>query len=196
MMWDADFLVSEIKNEHIPQLRRKLDYYLLSGNGTSPQILGVTQNAAAYTNTDLNGQVAGANYADAIRAAVNQIVNSNYIPNYVLMNPSDVALMELSKSNTLEYLNVTINGRIHGLPIIQNTGVTAGKVLVGDFSKVTLFYNGGIQISVFDQNESDPIYGLYTIVSKVRAASKIMVCDYTNAFVYDDLADIVNAIKA
>ena len=194
MMWDADYLVSEIKNEHMEQLRRKVDYYLLNGTGTSPQILGVLQNANAYTNTDLNNKVVAANNSDAVRAAINQIRVLKYKPNYICMYPSDIALAELAKSNTAEYVNLMLNGRLHGLPVIENLNIGTGKVLVGDFSKVTLFYNGGITVSVYDQNESDPIYGLYTIVSKVRVASKIQVCDYANAFCYDDLSDIVTAI--
>ena len=194
MMWDADYLVSEIKNEHMDQLRRKVDYYLLNGTGTSPQILGVLQNANAYTNTDLNTKVVAANNADAVRAAINQIRVLKYQPNYICMYPSDIALAELSKSNTAEYVNLMLNGRLHGLPVIENLNIGSGKLLVGDFSKVTLFYNGGITVSVYDQNESDPIYGLYTIVSKVRVASKIQVCDHANAFCYDDLSDIVTAI--
>ena len=194
MMWDADFLVSEIKTEHIEQLRRKVDYYLLNGSGTSPQILGVLTNANAYTNTSLTGKVVAANRSDAVRAAINQIVELKYQPNYVFMNPADKALIELDKANTAERMYDVINGRLWGLPIIESVNVTAGQVLVGDFSKVTLFYNGGIQLSVYDQNESDPIYGLFTIVSKVRCASRIQVCDYASAFCYDAFTDIITDI--
>jgi len=57
-----------------------------------------------------------------------------------------------------------------GLPVISNTGVTVNTFTVGDFSKVNLAVKKEIEIRLWDQNSTDPIYGMNTITAVMRAA--------------------------
>jgi hypothetical protein len=67
-------------------------------------------------------------------------------------------------------------------------------VLVGDFSKVTLYIRRGIEIKIWDQDSTDPEYDLKTITASVRAAVKFPA-PHAYAFVYDQFDDIISAIQ-
>ena len=195
MLMDGDYIVSEIFGEHLPELQRLLETesFTATGTGTAPHILSVITNAAAYTSTALQGKVTNPNTYDCVRATINQLKESNSAASHICMNPADLAELELQKDSTTNYLRLNSDGRIWRLPVVESSQITAGKLLVGDFSKMKMFFKGGIEVRLYDQNESDPIYGLYTLVSKVFAANKIQHCDYS-AFVYDDIEDIKNLL--
>jgi HK97 family phage major capsid protein len=85
------------------------------------------------------------------------------------------------------------NMSVDGMRVVVNTGITAGQVLVGDFTKGTVYFRKGVDIRLWDQNDTDPIYGLKTITGDMRAVLKIAQPDYY-AFCYDAISDITTAI--
>jgi HK97 family phage major capsid protein len=195
--WDQ--LLSEIRMELVPMLQRKLDDYLLTGNGTPPELDGITNHAHAYTYTGLNGYVASPSIADAVFAALTQVKVNLYRPNGILMHPTDVAKMWLTKdkdANSAKNIVVDLSGNIlvGGIPVKENTGITAGKVLLGDFTKPSVWFRKGIDIRIWDQNSDDPIYNRKTITADMACAWKLPTVNY-DAFVYDDISDIVAAIQ-
>lgn len=193
--WDQ--LLSEIRLELVPMLQRKLDDYLLTGTGVAPELAGITTLVNAYTYTGLNTTVAGATTADAVYAALTQVMVNKYIPNGILMHPTDVAKMNLMKDKNEQFILppfMAANGMaIDGIPVKVNTGIAAGKLLVGDFTKASVWFRKGIDIRVWDQNDTDPIYNYMTITADMAAAFKVPTVNY-DAFVYDDISDIVAAI--
>jgi HK97 family phage major capsid protein len=194
--WDQ--LMSEIRMELVPMLQRKLDDYLLTGTGTPPELDGITNHAYAYTYTGLNNFVDTPSIADAVFAALTQVKVYLYRPNGILMHPTDVAKMWLTKdkdANSVKNIVVDLSGNIlvGGIPVKENTGITAGKVLLGDFSKPSVWFRKGIDIRIWDQNSDDPIYNRKTITADMACAWKLPTVNY-DAFVYDDIQDIINAI--
>ena len=195
--WDQ--LLSEIRMELVPMLQRKLDDYLLTGTGTPPELDGITNHAHAYTYTGLNGFVGVPSIADAVFAALTQVRVNMYRPNYILMHPTDAAKMWLTKDTDLNTQNnvvVSLGGEIlvGGVPVKENTGITAGKILLGDFSIPSLWFRKGIDIRIWDQNSDDPIYNRKTITADMACAWKLPTVNY-DAFVYDDITDIVALIS-
>jgi HK97 family phage major capsid protein len=197
--WDQ--LLSEIRMELVPMIQRKLDDYLLTGTGSAPQLLGLCYGgtiAQAYSYTGLSNMVEDPNYADALVAGLTQIKVALHRPNYILLHPTDVAIMRLSKdANGNSPRSVTYNMEgapfIDGVPVKENTGITAGKVLIGDFTKASVWFRKGIDIRIWDQNDTDPIYNYKTITADMACAFKVPTVDY-NAFLYDDISDIITAI--
>ena len=195
--WDQ--LLSEIRLELVPMLQRKLDDYLLTGSGAAPQLLGICDAtvANAYTYTGLNTTVSSPSVADAIYAGLTQIYVNKYRPNGILMHPTDVAKMNLIKDKNDQFILppfMSANGlAIDGIPVKVNTGITAGYVLLGDFTKASVWFRKGIDIRVWDQNEDDPIYNNVTITADMAAAFKIPTVNY-DAFLFDAIADIQTAI--
>ena len=194
---DWDMTLSEIRLELFGQLQRKLDDQLLAGNGATPNISGVAAVARPYEATGLNASIVDPSIFDAIAAAATQIRVNLYNPNYVVLNPVDFAKMNLTKDANGNYVLppfISAGGMIvDGMRVVVNTGITAGQILVGDFAKGTVYFRKGVDIRLWDQNDTDPIYGLKTITGDLRAVLKIAQPDYY-AFCYDAIADITSAI--
>jgi HK97 family phage major capsid protein len=196
---DWDQLMSEINMELFPMVERAVEAGVYSGTGTSPALQGITDTgiAAAYTATALSGIITP-NIWDAIRAGIMQLSTANFYPTAVFINPVDGAFLDLPKNNDGSYLLppfAQINGRmISGVKIYESNLVTAGDMLVGDFTKDTLFIKRGIEIKIWDQDSTDPEYDLKTITASVRAVNRIKVPHY-DAFVYDTIADVITAIS-
>ena len=196
---DWPFVISEIRTELIGMLRRALETQVWEGNATSPDLDGITNNAVAYSDTGLDDYVSSPTTADAIRAAINQIIGDNYSPNGIILHPTDVAKMQLDKDNNLNYLFPTFFSqdgmRVHGLPVIESNLISAGKVMVGDFSKITVYMRRNMDIRIWDQDSTDPEYDLKTITGSLRATLKFPEAAYSGV-VYDDISDITTAIAS
>ena len=194
---DWDMTLSEIRLELFGQLQRELDDQLLTGDGSTPNISGVTTLCNTFTYTGLNASVDAPNIFDAIAAAAAHVRNNLYNPNYAVLHPTDFAKMNLQKDANGNYVLPPFisagNMVIDGMRVVVNTGITAGQLLVGDFTKGTVYFRKGIDIRLWDQNDTDPIYGLKTITGDMRAVLKIAQPAY-NAFVYDAISDITTAI--
>ena len=175
------------------------DDYLLTGTGSS-QPMGVTANAQPLDATGLYGTIPGldanVNIWDCAGAMIAQVMTEAYGPiqrGAFIMHPTDVYKMVYgSKSSTYEYVypvTVSPDGvRIGGFPVIQDTGITAGYMVFGDFSKFNIADAEGVTITMgYDGN--DFTENKVTIVGEKMFASYVMTNDY-NFFVYDAIADM------
>ena len=195
---DWDQTLSQIRIELFGQIQRELDDQLLAGDGSTPNISGVTALCRTYDFTGLNSYVSAPNIFDAIAAAAAQVRYHLYNPTHAVVHTTDFAKMNLVKDSNNNYVLPPFwsNGMlIDGLQVVANQGIDAGQLLVGDFSKGTVYFCKGIDIRVWDQNDTDPIYGLKTITADMRAVLKIAQPDYY-AFCYDAISDITTAIGA
>ena len=194
---DWDEMLTQIKNELLPMVERDLEDQLYEGTGTTPELDGIITTCSAYASTSLSGAIQTPNNFDAIRAAANQIAEYNHVPTHAFVAPADFAKMEMTKDERGQYVMppfATANGAtVAGIRIVQSNLITAGDLLVGDFSKVTLYIKRGIEIKIWDQDSTDPEYDLKTITASVRAAVKFPTASIY-AFVYDTFADIVSDI--
>lgn len=190
---------ANIDNRLIYLVNEKADDYLLTGTGSS-QPMGVTQNAQPLDNAGLYGSIPGldANVTiwDCAGAMISQVYTEAYGPivrGAFVMHPTDVYKMVYgSKNSAYEYVypvTVTPNGvAIGGFPVIQDTGITAGNILFGDFSKFYIAEAGGTEIKMgYDGN--DFTENKVTILAEKFFASYVMANDY-NFFVYDAIADM------
>jgi HK97 family phage major capsid protein len=195
---DWDELMTQIRNELFPMVERALESECYSGSGTAPHLDGIITTAKAYSSTALNKSIQSANNMDLIVAACNQLEEYNYFANYAMINPTDYRKMLLSKGSDGNYVVPPFADpsrlAIDGVRPVRSNLVTAGQLLVGDFSKVTLYIKRNIEVKIWDQDSTDPEYDLKTITASVRAAVKFPTV-HQYAFVYDALADIQSAIE-
>lgn len=196
---DWDELLTQIKNELLPMVERALETELYSGSGTTPHLDGIITTASAYATNSLDASIITPNIFDVILAAATQIAEYNYVPTHAFLAPADFAKMIGSKSADGTYVLppfITAGGMsVAGVKVIQSTLITAGSILVGDFSRVTLYLKRGIEIKIWDQDSTDPEYDLKTITASCRAAVKFPA-PHIYAFVYDAIADITTEIQA
>jgi len=198
MMDDVDFVTSQINNELLRDTQLKVDADLLSGSGVSPILIGLATSADAWAVGDYATTVTDASYYDLLAVISAQIMTgTSFMPNGVLMNPLDAVKMKLKKDALNNYVIPTFvipmaNGDISvdGMRVVVNSGVTAGTMYVGDFSRGTVYSSDELQLETGYATD-DFTKDLVTIKARRRLALLIRSVD-EGAFV--KVSDIDAAI--
>lgn len=176
MLDDIPLMEAEINQELTELIQLKIDEQVLRGDGTGQNLTGILDNATAFAAGSFAGNVDEANNADVLRVAINQIITAHFNPNYILMHPSDVTAMELEKASDGHYILPpfrSIDGTVvKGLPVIQNTGVTEGDFLVGDFTKSGVRFREGLTFDVGYEND-DFTKNFVTILAEARLVHRV-----------------------
>jgi HK97 family phage major capsid protein len=200
---DLPFLQSEINSDLLSLVNLKLDTDLLMGSGVSPIMKGINEYATAFSvaGSSLAAGIDNANEFDALRAAIWQIENGGlgqFQPNYILLNPVDVAKIDMLKDTQNRYLLHNAGTQFqfrafYGVPVIANTGVTAGSFFVGDFSKSNLGIREEVNIQIGYEND-DFTKNLVTILAEMRAVHYIKT-NHVKAIVKGTFADAKTALE-
>jgi HK97 family phage major capsid protein len=174
---DISFLQSEINNDLLSLIELKLDTDLLMGSGVSPVMKGINEYATAFAAGGLANSMTPANEFDVLRAAIYQVENAYHQPSYILLNPIDVAKIDMLKDANNNYLTHNAGSQFmfrafYGVPVIANNGVTAGSFFVGDFSKSNLGIREEVNIQIGYEND-DFTKNLVTILAEMRAVHYI-----------------------
>lgn len=203
MLDDVDFIESEIRNELLREVLKKVELGIYSGAGTTNTLHGIKTVATAFAPgtfaTGSENEVVNPNSVDVLTVAKNQIALAEQNePTAILMNPTDVnALLTNKVSSTdkryVERLQLVAGQlSLDGTPIIKTTLVTAGTYLVGDFSRALLLEKGGLQINIgLDGN--DWTKNMRTILAEWRGAMIVKNNDRT-AFVTGTFATNIASI--
>lgn len=146
MLDDADGIVSYLDVRGEAGLKLKEEAQLLFGSGTGQNLHGIIPQATVF---DDSLRKTGDTRIDTIRHAILQVRRAEYRATGIVMNPDDVAELELTKDaggNYIYVANLADGGgdRIWRLPIIDTTVMPAGEFLVGSF---------GIAAQVFDRQQ-------------------------------------------
>lgn len=194
---DIDWLLSEIESELLTLMALKLDGYLLTGTTGVNGFDGVLTGATAFSaGGDTLAAGITPNKYDALKFALAQVKLANFKPNYIILNPADVRDMELERDDNGNYMlppfMASLPG-VGGVRVIENTGMTAGSYLVGDFTKAKFWMRKGMDLKIHDQNEDDAIKQLKTITLYMRGVLVVKENDAA-AFVTDTFAATITEI--
>lgn len=177
---DVDFLASEINSELLSDIRLLTDSQLLNGDGTGTNLLGIIPQATSFSAGSFALGIVDPNNADVLRVAINQIIlagQGRWFPNYILMNPDDVAILDLTKITDGRYIEIPYydadGPSVVRVPILQNPGIAQDTYLLGDFTKAKAFIRDALTIRIFDQNEDDPLFNRSTVTGNIRLAFRI-----------------------
>lgn len=185
MLSDIDFIESEIRNELLREVLKKVEAGVYSGSGLTDNLNGIRTVATAFSAGTFAGTVDNANEVDVLTVALNQILIAEQDPaTAILMHPSDVTKLKLVKvtSTDKRYVErlIMVAGELmlDGTPIIPTTLVTAGTYLVGDFTKAFVYDKGGLQINIgLDGN--DFTKNMRTILAEWRGVCLVKNNDRT-----------------
>ncbi len=190
-----------LQNEIDTELRQTVllaaDEALLSGDGSTPSLNGILNQDTAYSAGSFAGTIVDPNKMDVLRTAIAQIVGANFMPNYILLHPDDVAAMDLTKSAADGHYVMppfkSADGlTISGVKILENTGQTVDKFTVGDFTKFNVRVRQGMTVDIgLDGN--DFTKNLVTILGEIRLVSYIKA-NHAAAFVSGDFSDAIAAL--
>jgi HK97 family phage major capsid protein len=188
MLDDVPAMTSFLQARLLEKYLLAEDAQLLNGNGTAPNLTGLTINAAAPTG-------AATVDVEQLVQAIAQVSASNYSANGILINPTDWAnIMNTKNTNSAYSLPgstvVTTDGSltIAGIPVFQSTAIAADKFLVGDWAMgAQIMQNQGISVQ-FSEFDSDNFQkNLITVRVEARIAFPIY---YNSAFVYGDFGNV------
>ena len=158
---DVNMFQAFLEMRLVDMLRLAREEAYLYGNGSTPNIRGITNFSGIQTLT----QESTWNRIDTIRQALNKLEISYYPwADAIMLHPNDVVKMELLKDGENRYLWPTFgsfasgynNKSLFGVPIISTTLITEGTFLVGNFSRgVTRYLRQDVTIDIAYENEDD-----------------------------------------
>jgi HK97 family phage major capsid protein len=143
LLADAPAVVAYIETRLRDGLAQRIDAQLLNGNGTAPNLSGLTDsgNFTAYT------AVADDLLVDAINRAKYQLWATGNAPDTVIVNPADWGAMERTRegSGTGMYLygmpGVSGISNPFGVQIVMSNHMAAGSFLIGALRNSAVIYN-------------------------------------------------------
>lgn len=149
---NIDFIASEVDFFLRKNVDLKTDSYLYSGTGSN-QPFGVITRATAYAAGTYANAYQDANVLDLIRVCAALIgTDSPFAPNYVIMNIADAEKYLYGKKDANNNYIIPQNGGlipiVGGVNVVVNSGVTAGTLVVGDFSMGTLYSQKGLTVEL------------------------------------------------
>lgn len=193
---DLDGLANEIDTELREMVLLKVDADLLAGDGTTPSLNGLLNQDTAWAAGSFALLVVTPTKADVIRTAIAQISANQFMPDYALLHPDDIASMDLAKSSDGHYSLPPFKSAdgtvISGVKILGNTGQTIDKFTVGDFTKFNVRLRQGMTIDI-GRDSDDFTKNLITILGEIRLAAYIKT-NHQGAFVSGDFSDAVTAL--
>lgn len=196
-------LVAVIRDMLAIDLNLVVDGQLLSGNGTAPNLQGVLGVAEVLDATAIGTQrKANANLFDVLRIAMTKIATAGkgkYVANYIVLNPTDAEELDLTKNGSGDYIMpsfVAAGGQvIKGARVIENTGITAGTFLIGDFRYLNVRPNGGVEVDFSNSDGTDFAKGIVAIRMQRYLAAYVKNND-SAAFMTGTIATVKAALVA
>ena len=196
MLDDVELMRSEIDQELTELINLKIDDQLLNGTGLTVNLTGINTNATAWAAGSFALAIRTPTKWDVLRTAINQVRVNLFEPNYILMHPTEVTGMELSKDSTGQYIMppfAALDGTVvSGIRVVANTGIALDSFLVGDFTKAGVRFKEGLTINVGYEND-DFTKNLVTILAEARLVQRVKSNHY-GAFVKGVLSTSITAL--
>lgn len=157
IMDDAPGLVSYVNVRGTSGLKLKEENQLLFGDGTGQNLLGLIPQATVFDETLRS---TGDTRVDTLRRAIQQVRRAEYRASGIVMNPDDLADLELTKDAGGNYIIVDPveggQGRVWRLPIVDTTAMPAGQFLVGALDTAAqLFDRQQVIFEISTENDDD-----------------------------------------
>jgi HK97 family phage major capsid protein len=175
---DAPMLSSYIDRRMRHGLQARLQSQVLKGNGTSPNISGLSASGRHTAFTPSTGDLA----LDGLNRAKYAIIGADYQPNVIFLNPADWGAIERVKSTgssndyaagggaALSYINGGMTPLVWGIPVVASNDVASGKFYMMDSNAIQLFMRQGVTVEMFEQDDDNVQKNLLTIRAEMRAA--------------------------
>lgn len=179
MLEDWGELEGLINGDLQKRILRKVEEGAFDGNGTAPNLRGITTVATAFSAAAGLGAntVNEANVADVIVSAITQIELAEHeIGNLtVFVNPKTLNELRALKiangdnryNDRLQFIGGSAT--IDGVPIVKTTLVAADEMLVGDFSKAMLVQRQGLRFEI-GEDADDFTTNRKTLLAEWRGA--------------------------
>lgn len=162
---------------------------LLTGSGSGQNLTGLITAATAYSAP---GSLTASTPVDVVRLMILQVALAEYPANGIVMNPIDMAAIELMKDTAGGYIigdpQGSIQKRLWSLPVVETQAVTVDKALVGAFDLAAqIFDRQDATVEVSTEDQDNFVKNKVTI----RAEERLALAIYRPAaLVYGDLGRV------
>lgn len=175
-MDDAAGLATMINTLLPYDVRRKIEYQVIRGDGTGQNLTGILN----MTGLGAPAFVTGDNSADAVLRAMTTVILSEAEPNFAAIHPlmwQDILLMRENADRSGMYLSggpfSTTAQTLWGLALTPTIAVDQAAPLVGDSMGVTLLVREGVNVKASDSDQDDFIRNRVTILAEARVAAPV-----------------------
>jgi hypothetical protein len=155
--YDDEMFVAEVGQFLTNNVDLKIDGDLINGNGTTPNIKGIVAQSTAYTA--VASGITDASIYDLIVDVKRSITvggGSKYMPDFALMNITDINKMLLKKDVNKQYVappfsqggNGVAEFIVSGVRVIECNAITANTMVLGDSRYAKIYEEPGYTVGV------------------------------------------------
>lgn len=181
MLEDLSFVRGEINNALLLELRETIESALITGvPGSILGLLDAAMGLPAFGAGPFAASIPNANITDLLRVVMAQIEAANFTATHVIMNPQDIATLQLTKGTDGTYTYPmylpTQDGmgemRVAGMRVISSTYIDQDKYIVGDLSKLNVRFRENINLTV-GLDADDFTRNMVTMLGEARLVSYV-----------------------
>lgn len=171
---DEPQLQAVINNELLYGLRLHEDYQILSGTGTSEDLLGILNTSGIQTIAQSG--VSGDTAVDCLRRAATKVILSYYEPTGYVVHPYDWEAMELTKDSQGRYVvatNVAIGAvqQIWRQPVVDTPAIPQKTFLTGAWGLGAQLYDREVaNIRIAEQHSDFFVRNAIVVLAEERIA--------------------------
>lgn len=172
---DAPALEGYVNRRLSHGVRNRLEFQILRGNGTSPNIAGLSASDRHTAFTPATGDTA----LDSLNKAKYATIGADFSANTILMNPATWGTIERAKLTGGAYalgdgaaITYVANGmipRVWGMNVVLSNNVEAGKFYVMDTAAVEMMLRQAVTVEMGFVND-DFTKNLFTLRAEMRGA--------------------------
>ena len=192
---DEEMFAAELGRFLSTNVDIEIDTELATGDGTSNKLTGIVSSATAYVPVSAGIQAPSIyDLVVKMSESITTLYGSKFMPNFALMNISDINKMKLTKDHNDNYVMPPFVSRdgsqINQIYVIECNAITANTMVIGDNRYATIYEKAGIVLSkgmVNTQFTEDEL----TLKARKRLLFLIRNCD-AKGFAY--CSDISTAL--
>lgn len=172
---DAPALETYINRRLSHGVRNRLEFQILRGNGTSPNMAGLTASGRSTAFTPTSGESA----LKSLNRAKYAVIAADEMPDVFFMNPADWGAIErdttsegvyvAGEGNSISYVANGLQPLAWGIPVVTSNNVAAGNFYCVASFATQLFVRSGVTVEMGYVN-TDFTQNLVTILAEMRAA--------------------------
>lgn len=175
---DAPALQSYIDRRLRYGVELRAEQQVINGNGTAPNLSGMLDSGNFTSLTAASGAY---NFDFANRAKY-KVIESDYMPDFFLMNPADWGASERTKdgqsayvgaSSAVGYLQNGLIPTLWGLPVIASNSVPAGKLICASLEASMFWQRNDTIVEMFEQDSDNVSKNLLTVRAEMRGAFSV-----------------------
>lgn len=172
---DADQLQTEIDTELRYGLDLEIEKQVLAGDGLGENLKGLIPNATAFSAA---AGLPNATRIDRLRLAILQVVLADYVPQEIVLNPTDWAGIDLLKDTAGRFVfgnpGAQSTPTLWGKDVIESNSMTAGEWLVGDLMMAaTLYDRSEVEVLISSEHGTNFVEDMLTMKARKRMVQAI-----------------------